>query len=165
MIYSVGPEDRYNHYELQILRPRYADTPDYFDVVGKITWQSNADAPDNWYGRTYRCETDRLDNLEYFTKVIKRVKDCWNPSEVHEALNSVRYKTYAGIWYPETEAGFNVYDVLKFNEAEKVYEDWSCIVAEDVKQAHRRILKRYKLNKSNALSYTIKHEPRIVRLA
>jgi hypothetical protein len=158
----ISTSGEYNHYQLQILTQRYPHSSDYYDILGEVTWQSNKDDENYWYGRTFKCETSHPLLLEMFAKIIKRLKDCYSPDEVHDELQSVRYKTHAGVWYLDVFEGCNVYQVLKLENGK--HENWSSVVGFDYVDAYQRMYKRYKLNKNTAFEYVVSAEPFITNL-
>ena len=147
----------YNHYYIQILEK--SKDNDYAYVIGTIHWQSNQDTPDDWYGRAFQVDIDRVDRLTQFTKIANKVKDCYSPSEVLHGLNAEAWQTHEGTWFREADRGKNVYRVLRLNTLTEQQEFWSTIIAPDYVSAVKEMARRYKTKTDGFDRWSIDHIP------
>ena len=125
----------------------------YMDCVGMITFQSNVnDSKSEWYGKRFEVETDKLDKLVAFTKIIKKIENgvqYWfaQPSEIISFLDSIGAK----------EVNYFLGQLVLTSDEGKmmfaIYSDdtlYKFIIANEVKEAVR------KANKLNLKNWTIK---------
>jgi hypothetical protein len=147
----------YNHLQMKLLEG--VDGGSYVNVIGSITWQSNGGEGDPWYGKTYLFENDRLRFLEIFTKVIKKVNHVESPHEVISELKAEVWHSKDGHWYRDSDAGANVYQVLRYNTLSEENEPWSSVIATDFMDAVKKVSKRYKPKDGQPNRYSVDPTP------
>lgn len=85
-------QNGYNFMDIEILAEKWKD---YLNPIGSIRFQQT-DGETGWYGMRFIVETDRIADLEKFTRVCKRVraKSDWNsqPTDIKEILKAIEYK-------------------------------------------------------------------------
>jgi mRNA-degrading endonuclease HigB of HigAB toxin-antitoxin module len=113
-----GPIANYKHMYIQVLIGRYGGDSDYLEVMGTITFQANIDEPDNWYGMTFKVETDRPAYIQKFGKlaafVMKQRKDYTDqPDDIKRIIGAEEHFYYDSIGFiPESAQGLNLYKVI-----------------------------------------------------
>lgn len=82
----------YNLMSIEILEEKFAG---HLNPIGSIKFQQTY-GEDYWYGMRFIVETDRVSDLEKFTKVCKKIssKAEWNsqPTDIKEILKAIEYK-------------------------------------------------------------------------
>ena len=85
-------QNGYNFTIIEILDLRFIG---HLNPIGSIRFQQT-NGEEHWYGMRFIVETDRIIDLERFTKVCKKInlKSDWNsqPSDIKKILNAVEYK-------------------------------------------------------------------------
>ena len=85
-------QNGYNFMNIEILAEKWKD---YFNPIGSIRFQQT-NGENHWYGMRFIIETDRISDMEKFTKVCKKIslKSDWNsqPTDIKEILKAIEYK-------------------------------------------------------------------------
>lgn len=85
-------QNGYNFMDIEILAEKWKD---YLNPIGHIRFQQT-NGENYWYGMRFIIETDRISDLEKFTRVCKRVraKSNWDsqPTDIKEILKAIEYK-------------------------------------------------------------------------
>lgn len=89
---SEYSQNGYNFMNIEILAEKWVG---YLNPIGSIRFQQTA-GENYWYGMRFIVETDRIVDLEKFTRVCKRVraKSNWDsqPTDIKEILKAIEYK-------------------------------------------------------------------------
>jgi len=89
---SEYSQNGYNFMSIEILAERFAG---YLNPIGHIRFQQT-DGETGWYGMRFIIETDRISDMEKFTRVCKKVRGMSNwdsqPTDIKEILKAVEYK-------------------------------------------------------------------------
>ena len=85
-------QNGYNFMQIEVLTEKWKD---YFNPIGLIRFQQT-NGENHWYGMRFIIETDRISDMEKFTKVCKKIslKSDWNsqPTDIKEILKAIEYK-------------------------------------------------------------------------
>lgn len=85
-------QNGYNFMNIEILDLRYIG---HLTPIGSIRFQQT-NGEEHWYGMKFIVETDRIVDLERFTKVCKKInlKSNWDsqPTDIKEILKAIEYK-------------------------------------------------------------------------
>ena len=85
-------EHGYNFMSIEVLSERFAG---HLNPIGHIRFQQT-NGEDYWYGMRFLVETDRISDMEKFTKVCKKIslKSDWNsqPTDIKEILKAIEYR-------------------------------------------------------------------------
>ena len=83
----------YNFINIEILDAKYENG--HLNPIGSIRFQQT-NGENYWYGMRFLVETDRIFDLERFTKVCKLInsKSDWNsqPTDIKEILKAIEYR-------------------------------------------------------------------------
>lgn len=83
----------YNMMSIEILEERYEGG--HLNPIGSIRFQQTYDTT-NWYAMRFIVETDRISDLEKFTKYCRFIskKSNWDsqPTDIKEILKATEYK-------------------------------------------------------------------------
>ena len=85
-------QNGYNFMDIEILAEKWKD---YLNPIGHIRFQQT-NGENYWYGMRFLVETDRISDMEKFTKVCKKInlKSNWDsqPTDIKEILKAIEYK-------------------------------------------------------------------------
>jgi len=85
-------QNGYNFTTIEILGEKFAG---HLNPIGHIRFQQT-NGENYWYGMRFLLETDRISDMEKFTRVCKKIssKSNWNsqPSDIKEILKAIEYK-------------------------------------------------------------------------
>jgi hypothetical protein len=86
-------QNGYNFTNIEILDTKYEGG--HLNPIGSVRFQQT-NGEDYWYGMRFLVETDRIFDLERFTRVCKKInsKSDWNlqPLDIKRILNAVEHK-------------------------------------------------------------------------
>ena len=85
-------QNGYNFTTIEILGERFAG---HLNPIGHIRFQQT-NGENHWYGMRFIVETDRISDMEKFTRVCKKIssKSNWDsqPTDIKEILKAIEYK-------------------------------------------------------------------------
>ena len=85
-------EHGYNFMSIEVLSERFAG---HLNPIGSIRFQQT-NGENYWYGMRFLVETDRISDMEKFTRVCKKIssKSNWDsqPTDIKEILKAIGYR-------------------------------------------------------------------------
>lgn len=109
---------KYKHMYIQVLTGRYGGGSDYLEVMGTITFQANMELPTQWYGMTFKVETDRPAYIQKFGKlaefIMKQRGDYADqPDQIKKLIGAEEHVHYDSIGFiPESANGMKLFKVI-----------------------------------------------------
>lgn len=136
--FHVAKSDGFHHLQIQVLDHPSTNT-DEVEPIGYITFQSNHNEPDNWYGMSFRVESDKAENFIKIGKLIKFIKsnrENWNdqPDKIKKLIGAVEYGLFNTHFMPLSNEG-----LMFFKLFNSIGEYYSHIIAANKVMAQKAL--------------------------
>ncbi len=109
----------YGKYYMEILDTKSSDR--YPECIGTISWQSNPDSPEDYYGMSYSVqgggyEFFKLKKMAKLMEFIQENKDGEKPEEIKALIGAEEHFFFEGRMIPVSNVGYKFYRILTSND-------------------------------------------------
>lgn len=141
-------EERYNGSKLQ--RDKMLS---YLEPIGFISFQSNRDTPNDWYGMNFNVNTNNANHLMTMAKLAKFIvknRKGYNdsPDEIIKLIGGEEYALFDSQFISKKDNGKSLFGIIKDNSL------YARLIAADMKEAEK-LLAKMKLGEAQLKFYTL----------
>lgn len=107
----------YNHMTIDVLTERFKGSR-YLEPIGHISFQSNKDTPNDWYGIKFNVMTEKpeyIDKMAKIAKVIMSNRSGYNaqPDEIIELIGGQEYIFFDQEFIAKKDNGKKIFNVFR----------------------------------------------------